>query len=219
MDPALFEPLARWENDNFWFVPRNYLITSLLARYFPAAEHIMEVGCGNGFVLSAIAQLKPWRRLVGSELHPEGLSIARSRLGRRAEFVQMDARAIPIAGTFDVIGAFDVLEHIEDDAAVLASMRRALRDGGGLILTVPQHPWLWSNSDQAAHHVRRYQRGELERKARAAGFRFFFRILYGLVAAADDREPLDGRRQGKFAASGAGIAAGRQRRTQGNPTA
>jgi SAM-dependent methyltransferase len=178
MDPALFEPLARWESDNFWFVPRNLLITKLLGRYFPSAASLMEVGCGNGFVLSAIALLKPWRRLVASELHPAGLATARSRLGGRAEFVQMDARAIPAVDTFDVIGAFDVLEHIEDDAAVLASIHRALRDGGGIMLAVPQHPWLWSNSDEAAHHVRRYRRGELERKVRAAGFRILFSGSY-----------------------------------------
>src|SRR5580704_13623960 len=73
MDPALFEPLARWEFDNFWFVPRNRLITALLARHFPAAESVMEIGCGNGFVLSAIGAFKRWRRLVGSELHPAAL--------------------------------------------------------------------------------------------------------------------------------------------------
>jgi SAM-dependent methyltransferase len=177
-DPAMFEPLAQYENSNFWFVPRNRLITRLLARYFPAAESVMEVGCGGGFVLSAIEKMKPWRRVVGSELHPNGLTIARSRLGDRAEFVQMDARAIPARDVFDVIGAFDVVEHIEDDQAVLASMYSALRTGGGILLAVPQHPWLWSKSDEDALHVRRYRRGELERKVRAAGFRVLYSASY-----------------------------------------
>jgi len=178
MDLTLFEPLAQWEDGNFWFVPRNRLITALLGRYFPDAESVMEVGCGNGFVLSAIAGVKPWRRLVASELHPAGLATARARLGGRAEFVQMDARVIPASATFDVIGAFDVLEHIEDDAAVLASMHRALRAGGGILLSVPQHPWLWSATDEAACHVRRYARGELEQKVRAVGFRVLFSGSY-----------------------------------------
>jgi len=178
MDPALFEDLANWESDNFWFVPRNRLITGLLGRYFPDAGCLMEVGCGNGFVLAAIAHLKPWRHLVASELHPAGLTTARSRLGEQAEFVQMDARAIPARDVFDVIGAFDVLEHIEEDDAVLASMYRAVRCGGGILLAVPQHPWLWSNADEAAMHVRRYRRGELERKVSAAGFRLLFSASY-----------------------------------------
>ncbi len=171
MDPALFEPLTRWEKDNFWFVPRNRLIIGVLARYFPMAETVMEIGCGNGFVLSAISELKSWRRLVASELHRTALATARSRLSARAEFVQMDARAIPTAEAFDVIGAFDVLEHIDDEKAVLTAMHRALRPGGGIILTVPQHPWLWSGTDEAAHHKRRYRRGELEEKVETAGFR------------------------------------------------
>jgi SAM-dependent methyltransferase len=177
-DPALFEPLARWENDNFWFVPRNRLIIGVLDRYFPSAETVMEIGCGNGFVLSAISELKPWRRLVASELHPAALTTARSRLDRRAEFVQMDARAIPTAETFDVIGAFDVLEHIEDEKAVLTAMHRALRPDGGIVLSVPQHPWRWSGTDEAAHHKRRYGRGELEKKMEAAGFRVLFSGSY-----------------------------------------
>jgi SAM-dependent methyltransferase len=178
MDPELFEPLARWESDNFWFVPRNRLIVGVLDRYFPTAEIVMEIGCGNGFVLSAISELKPWRRLVASELQRAALTTARSRLDSRAEFVQMDARAIPAAETFDVIGAFDVLEHIEDEKAVLTAMHRALRPGGGIALTVPQHPWLWSGTDEAAHHKRRYRRGELEKKVEAAGFRVLFSGSY-----------------------------------------
>jgi SAM-dependent methyltransferase len=178
MDPVLFEQLERWENDNFWFVPRNRLITALLARYFPAALSFMELGCGSGFVLSAISGMNSWQRLIGSELHPAGLAIARKRLGYRAEFVQLDARTIPAREIFDVIGAFDVLEHIEDDAAVLAAMHRATRKDGGIMLTVPQHPWLWSNTDEVALHVRRYRRGELAQKVQDAGFRVLFSASY-----------------------------------------
>lgn len=178
MDPASFASLERWETENFWFVPRNRLITALLGRYFPSAESFMEVGCGSGFVLSAIASMKPWRRLVGSELHPAGLTIARSRLGPHVEFVQMDARSIPAADVFDAIGAFDVLEHIEEDESVLTAIHRALRPQGGLLLAVPQHPWLWSKTDEYALHVRRYRRGELERKVQKAGFRVLFSASY-----------------------------------------
>jgi SAM-dependent methyltransferase len=90
----------------------------------------------------------------------------------------MDARMIPARDVFDVIGAFDVLEHIEDDEAVLAAMYSALRAEGGILLTVPQHPWLWSHADELALHVRRYRRGELERKVRVAGFHVLFSGSY-----------------------------------------
>ncbi len=178
LNPGEFEHLARWEDGNYWFAPRNRHIVNLLMRYFPMARDFMEIGCGTGFVLSAIANRKRWRRLVGTELHPAGLSIARGRLGARAELVQMDARRIPARNVFDVIGAFDVLEHIEDDAAVLTAMHLALRPGGGVMLAVPQHPSLWSEIDTRVLHVRRYSRGELEQKTQAAGFRILFSGSY-----------------------------------------
>jgi SAM-dependent methyltransferase len=178
IDPVAFASLAMSEEGNFWFVPRNRLIEKLIAQHFPSAECLMEIGCGTGFVLSGIADMKRWRRLVGSELHPKGLAIARRRLGATAELVQMDARAIPARNAFDVIGAFDVLEHIESDEAVLAAMHGAVRSGGGILLTVPQHPWLWSDIDEEALHVRRYRRGELEQKVEAAGFHVAFSGSY-----------------------------------------
>jgi SAM-dependent methyltransferase len=181
MNPASFAALAQHEDGNYWFVPRRRLILGLLKYYFRAAECIMEIGCGTGFLLSGIANMKPWRRLIGSELHPSALAIARSRLGSRAELVQMDAREIPARDVFDVIGAFDVLEHIEEDEAVLAAMHRALRTAGGILLAVPQHPWLWSTTDERALHVRRYRRGELERKVEGAGFRVLFSGSYTAV--------------------------------------
>jgi SAM-dependent methyltransferase len=178
MDTELFSHLSLWEADNFWFVPRNRMIVGLLKRFFPRAEAFLEIGCGTGFVLSSVADLKNWRCLVGSELHPSGLGIARKRLGHRAEFVQADARAIPARDAFDVVGAFDVLEHIDDDLGTLKSIYSALNGSGGLILTVPQHPWLWSTTDEAAHHVRRYERGELAEKVSSVGFRVVFSGSY-----------------------------------------
>ncbi len=171
-DPALFEMLARIEETNFWFVNRARLIVALLRRYFPAAGNMLEVGCGTGSVLLALRRAMPQLRLVGSELHPRGLQIARKRLDD-ALLVQLDARRIPARSEFDVIGAFDVIEHINEDDAVLAQMHSAIKPGGGLLITVPQHRWLWSETDDAAHHVRRYEPGEVERKLQkaASGFR------------------------------------------------
>ena len=83
----------------------------------------------------------------------------------------MDAQRIPFESEFDVIGAFDVLEHLVEDELALAQMFNAIRPGGGVILSVPQHRFLWSASDDFAMHQRRYQRGELRDKVERAGFR------------------------------------------------
>ncbi len=90
----------------------------------------------------------------------------------------MDARRILAEQTFDMIGAFDVIEHIAEDEEVMRSAHRALRLGGGVMIAVPQHPWLWSSTDDAAYHVRRYRRGEMEEKLDRNGFRVVFSGSY-----------------------------------------
>lgn len=168
-DPALFAELAALESRNFWFRARNRLLVWALRRYFPGAANFLEVGCGTGFVLQGIAAAFPALTLYASEAQTEGLAYAAGRVPR-AQFLQMDARRMPFDREFDVIGAFDVIEHIAEDETVLAAMHRAVRPGGGILLTVPQHPSLWSEYDVRAHHVRRYTAGELQHKLTRAGF-------------------------------------------------
>jgi SAM-dependent methyltransferase len=172
-DPACFSYLASVEATHFWFVVRNELIVGLVNRFFPDARTLLEIGCGNGAVLRALAGTRRWERLIGSDLHPSGLATARARVPQ-AEFVQMDAKRIPAQNAFDLIGAFDVLEHIADDEAVLRAMRQALVPTGGVILAVPQHPLLWGCDDEMAHHERRYRQGELEAKLGRNGFEVLF---------------------------------------------
>lgn len=168
-DAARYAAVAAVEGSHFWFRGRNDLVAWALGQYFPAADSLLEVGCGTGQVLARLYASKPDLRLVGTEIHVRGLDLARRRLPE-AEFLQMDARAIPFVEEFAVVCAFDVLEHLAEDTAVLAQMFRACRSGGGLLLTVPQHRWLWSHKDDFAHHKRRYSRKELADKVIRAGF-------------------------------------------------
>ena len=172
-----FERLAATEAQNFWFRARNRLIVWALKRYFPDMRRYLEIGCGTGYVLAGVSQAYPAATLVGSEVFSVGLPYAAAR-AKTAELLQMDARQIPYVEEFDVIGAFDVLEHIEEDEVVLAAMLRALRHGGGVAITVPQHPWLWSSADESACHVRRYKVGELREKVLRAGFRLEFETSF-----------------------------------------
>ncbi|HEY8383535.1 MAG TPA: class I SAM-dependent methyltransferase [Microvirga sp.] len=181
MDPAGFTALWEVETTHFWFTARSHLLSGLIARYFPQAQSVLEIGCGNAAVLHRIAAERRWKRIAGAELHPSALAFARQRLGESAELVQMDARKIPAKDTFDVVGAFDVLEHIEEDETVLNQMAAAASQGGGIIVAVPQHPFLWSANDDIAHHVRRYRRGEMEAKMRAAGLEILFSTSYAAL--------------------------------------
>jgi SAM-dependent methyltransferase len=164
-----FAELAALEAESWWFRARNELIAWAATTYAPDCERFLEIGCGTGFVLGRIHEALPAAELWGSEIFSAGLAIAAGRVPS-ARFLQMDARAIPFRDHFDVIGAFDVLEHIEEDGAVLAAVHDALRPAGVLMLTVPQHPALWSPQDVHAGHVRRYTASGLRRRVEAAGF-------------------------------------------------
>ncbi len=168
-DVALFAELAPLEASNFWFTSRNKLIEWSLRRYKPELTSFLEIGCGTGFVMAGVAAQHPDVRMLGSEIFVDGLPFASERVPN-AELMQMDARHLPFDQEIDVVGAFDVLEHIEEDEAVLSEIHRTLAPGGVLLITVPQHSWLWSPADDHAFHVRRYTARELRTKLDAAGF-------------------------------------------------
>jgi len=168
-DPGAFDHLIELERLSFWFRARNRLIDWTLGRYFPDATSFLEIGCGTGFVLAGLRATRPNLSLIGTDLHIDGLAHAARRLPE-VGLLQVDGRRIPFDAEFDVVGAFDVIEHIDDDEATLAEMHRAVRPGGGIMLTVPQHQWLWSASDEYAEHKRRYYRSELVAKVSGAGF-------------------------------------------------
>jgi SAM-dependent methyltransferase len=169
-DASYFPVLARLEASNFWFKARSELILWALARYCGGFRSYLEIGCGTGYVLSGVARRFPDAVLSASEIFTAGLGFAAERVPSAA-FMQMDARRIPFSEEFDVVGAFDVMEHIKEDEAVLAQTYKALKPRGHLLLTVPQHAWLWSPSDDYARHERRYLKAELHEKVRSAGFR------------------------------------------------
>ena len=169
---------------------RSRLIVWALEKHFPHAQSFLEIGCGTGNVLAALQRRVP--RLAGSEFHAEGLPFA-ARRAPGAQLMQMDARRIPFRDEFDVVGAFDVIEHIEEDQAVLREMHAACRPGGGVMITVPQHAWLWSKRDEIARHQRRYSRRELLAKLAAVGFQrawstSFVSLLLPLMALSRRRE-------------------------------
>jgi len=191
--PEYFAQLAQLEGEHFWFRARNALIGWAIGAHFPRARDYLELGCGTGYALAGVAQRFPGMRLTASELLSAGLPFAAARVPS-ARLVQLDAREMPWVDEFDLVGAYDVLEHVDEDERVLRGIRESLRVGGGTVLTVPQHPWLWSEADRYACHVRRYRRGELERKLVAAGFRVlrstsFVSLLLPLMAASRRRAP------------------------------
>lgn len=162
--------LNKLQAQSFWFRKRNQLIQDMIRCYFSNVTDVLEIGCGSGYVLRGIRAVLPSARLTATEIYAYGLSYAAQRVSPPSQFLQVDARELPFKSEFDLIGAFDVLEHIQEDELVIENMRQSLKPGGGLILTVPQHPWLWSKVDEIACHKRRYKRKQLSSLLRRQGF-------------------------------------------------
>lgn len=170
-DPAFFQLLFEVEDRHFWFRSRNGIIAAWvkrLTRELTTGFRVLEVGCGTGNVLRVLDQVCPNGTVVGMDLFAEGLKYAQQRTS--AALVQGDMHHSPFASQFDIIGLFDVLEHLPDDRQVLRDLKGMLRENGILLLTVPAHPGLWSYFDEVSHHCRRYQPDELKHKLVETGY-------------------------------------------------
>jgi len=161
--------LMKAEDSHFWFRSRAKLVVWALARHFPTTTSLLDVGCGRGQILAAMRRRFPAAVLAGGELLDTALQLARPRLPG-IDLYQIDARKLPFDREFDVVTSCDVLEHIDEDADVAREFFRSVVPGGGVIVTVPQHRWLWSAVDTYSHHRRRYERRQLVDLMQRAGF-------------------------------------------------
>ncbi|MDQ3674530.1 MAG: class I SAM-dependent methyltransferase [Gemmatimonadota bacterium] len=186
-DAARYARLFEAEDRHFWFRARNSVLAAALrpieAQLRPGYR-VIEVGCGTGYVLRLLGSLFARGTVVGVDALLEGLQRARARTP--APVVAADARRLPFAVPFHIVGMFDVLEHIPDDESTLNTLRALLCPGGALVLTVPAGPELWSYADHVGHHCRRYTRDELRCKLIAAGFEVeyltpFMTLLYPIL--------------------------------------
>lgn len=164
MEATEVRKLAELEGSHWWYRERRHLLAKDVSGLTPGvALDIGAAGGGNTRVLRDLG----WRA-VAVEYGDEGAGVARER---GLATVRADATALPVAdGSVDLVVAFDVLEHIEDDETAVAHVFRALRPGGHYLVAVPCDPRLWSAHDEAVGHVRRYTRDGLERLLRRGGF-------------------------------------------------
>ncbi len=166
------------EDASFWFRHRNNVIRQLVRRFSPSSV-FFDIGGGNGCVSRALQSAGTEVVLV--EPGPIGARNARRRgirtvIQSTLQGAGFARQSIPAAGLFDVV------EHIEDDAAFLRLVSYYLEPRGTLYVTVPALPFLWSNDDVRAGHFRRYTRDSLSALLRQCGFdvlycSYFFSFL------------------------------------------
>lgn len=169
-DPHYFPTLAQVERTHYWFATRREVVRDLLRDAVPdlAERALFDVGCGSGGLLEFLGESGV--RVAGAcDVYPESLALVRQRVAAPLLLVD-EGRFPPLGAGQTLLSLFDVLEHIDDDLGTLRHLASVLEPGGILVLTVPAHPFLFDEMDEIAHHRRRYTRGELGSKLRAAGF-------------------------------------------------
>lgn len=162
MERVVYDQMAALDERHWWYVARRKVLADLIRRRVkPSAKaRILEIGCGTGHNL---AMLGEFGSVDALEVDETARELAEQRLGKPVFSAPLpELSGIP-AKQYDLVAAFDVVEHITDDRAAIGGIARLLKPGGKLVLTVPAHQWMWSAHDVVNHHQRRYSKGALKR--------------------------------------------------------
>ena len=187
MERVVYQQMAELDDRHWWYRARRRILAELIRREvrLPADARILEIGCGTGHNLQ---MLSGFGHVDGLELDDEAAALSEKRLGRgiiRSPLPELDG----VSNDYDLIGAFDVIEHIEDDRAALAAIATKLKSGGKFMMTVPAHPWMWTAHDVANHHKRRYSKRSLRALVEGSPMRLekigYFNSLLFPVAVAE----------------------------------
>lgn len=164
-EPILDGPLTMPSCESGWWeTERAELIRSRVVALSEDGDRILDVGCGRGQMFDDPRLAR--RTRVNIDSH----GWSHWAPDRGILYVRARADALPFrAGSFDLVGSFDVLEHLGDDREGLAEQRRVVREGGRVVTAVPADPRLWSVHDENVGHHRRYRAAEFGRLARSAG--------------------------------------------------
>lgn len=188
MKEEFYAEYFRIEDRHWWFIGRRRIFLATLDRHLEPARsgtrQILDLGCGTGTMLG---YLERYGEVTGVDADRQAVEFCRRRGLENVRLLESERLPFPDQ-SFDLVTAFDVLEHIPDDQEALEQIRRVLRVGGVLLAAVPAHPWLWGAQDEISHHQRRYTKSELRARIAAANLdlrrlSYFNMILAPPIAA------------------------------------
>ena len=162
MERIVYDQMAALDQRHWWYRARREVIAALIRRRVqpPADSRLLEIGCGTGHNLEMLRQFGTVDAL---EVDETARTLAEKRLGKTVFSAPLPELAGIPERSYDVVAAFDVIEHIPDDVAAIGAIARRLKIGGKLVMTVPAHQWMWSAHDVVNHHQRRYSKAGLKR--------------------------------------------------------
>jgi SAM-dependent methyltransferase len=199
MERIIFDRMAQLDQTHWWYVARRRILAAAIGRIVqpPKAARILEIGCGTGH---NFGMLGGFGTVDAIEVDEVARAMASARLGKTVGTAPLPTLDGVANGAYDLIALLDVLEHIEDDKAALASIRTKLKPGGRILVTVPANKWMWSAHDVVHHHFRRYNSATLAAAVSSAGLKLdyvshFNTLLFPLAAGFRLLGKLTGRKE------------------------
>lgn len=181
-----FDALRR-ESCSWWYVARGKLLRDAAAQALRDKREAAVLDFGGGAELDAANA--PTLRVLNA--HSSLPLLAFQRIERRHHLICTTPEELAfLSNSFDAVLAGDMLQNLPDDVAALRELRRVLKDGATVCLTVPAYPSLWGEKDEAGGHHRRYTATELRRKLNNAGFevtRVSYFVAVGFLPAIVER--------------------------------
>jgi SAM-dependent methyltransferase len=167
MERAIYDQMRVLQQDHWWFAARREILSAEIARLpLPRPAQILEAGCGPG---GNLEMLKRFGEVVAIEPDEESRAYAAEHFGVEVRAGLLPASTPDFGKAFDLVAAFDVIEHVPDDAGAVVALAGLLKPGGFMITTVPAYAWMWSDHDAAHHHKRRYGLAAYRRMFENAG--------------------------------------------------
>jgi ubiquinone/menaquinone biosynthesis C-methylase UbiE len=159
MDSNYYKEYYSLERNHWWFKARGKIIMMLIGKQLKQKTNlkVLNIGAATG---KSSELLSKFGTVTSLEYDIECCDFANQQL--QMNITQGSISELPYAdNSFDLVCAFDVIEHVEDDVLAIAEMKRVCNTGGSIVVTVPAFMSLWSQHDVVNHHFRRYTKKNL----------------------------------------------------------
>ncbi|MBU4579748.1 class I SAM-dependent methyltransferase [Patescibacteria group bacterium] len=172
-DDNLCKSLFKMEKKHFWHTGRKEIIWQIL-NFFTKEKinnlKMLDIGCGNGNIPHYLKT--KGINIEGADTSLSALNFCKKRVDIPLYQIDPKKQTLPfLSESYDIVGLFDVLEHVEKDQSLLSDVFRICKKEGKIIITVPANKYLWSYFDIISGHKRRYSKNDLIIKLEKAGFK------------------------------------------------